>query len=640
MSVHGPRNRTRLTYDVLDRRDLPSLIASQQTLTPPTLTQAEVGQLLSRAAAATASDDAIIAVVDRNGTILGVRVEGNVNAAFQTPGALQDFAIDGAVAEARTGAMFANDTAPLTSRTIQEISQSTITQREVEANPNLAAVPVTSPLSGPGLVAPIGTGGHFPPGVEDAPQVDLFGIQQTNRDSFTANGVGFATRFDANLVPGVNLPPPLSYGQSVLTPGTGAGDQGDPATAGQFQSRGIGTLPGGIPLYQFGTLVGGIGVFFPGTTGYADAENSILGSNYNPALPDLSLEAEFIAVAASGGSKQAGVTVGTLGGIPALTGFDIPFPRIDLGGVTLDTIGPGGIAGPQNLLKYATTHLNIGGGNPNSGVNVPVNSALATLLPGQQEPTGWIVAPANSAFAGGLTAAQVTQIIDQGIATANSTRAQIRTPDDNTARMVFAVADENGNLLGLYIMPDATTFSIDVAVAKARNDAYYDSSQLVPQDQLPGVPIGTSFTSRTFRYLAAPRYPISLQGAPPGFFSSLNDPNISNTTALQTGPALPPAAYNSLLLFTSFNPNANFHDPNNPQFQNGVVYFPGSSGVYVSGGLVGGFGVSGDGVDQDDFVTSGGIVGFDAPSALKADNVVFRNVRLPYRKDPRNPLQI
>ena len=569
MFVRARRNRPKLAFDTLDRRDQPSLIASQQVLTPPTLTAAEVGQLLDRAAVATQSNDAIIAVVDRNGTILGVRVEGGVNAALLANPATKDFAIDGAVAEARTGAMFANDTAPLTSRTIQEISQSTITQREVESDPNLAAVAGTSPLSGPGFVAPIGTGGHFPPGVQDAPQVDLFGIEHTNRDSLVANGVGLTTRFDANLAPGVNLPAPLSYGQSLLTPA----QQQTPGVGDQFQSRGIGTLPGGIPLYQYGTLVGGIGVFFPGTTGYADAENSILGANYNPALPDRSLEAEFIAVAAAGGSKAAGVVVGTLGGIPALPGFDIPFPRIDLGGVTLDTIGPGGIAGPQNLLKYAQANFNIGGG-ANTGANQPVNSAAVTLLPGKQVASGWLVAPQNSAFAGGLTAAQVTQIIDQGIATANATRAQIRTPQNNTARMVFAVADENGNILGLYRMPDATVFSIDVAVSKARNDAYYDSAQLVPQDQLPGVPVGTSFSNRTFRYLAAPRYPISVEGAPPGFFSSLNDPNISQQNGLQTGPALPPSAYNSALLHDSFFPNSNFHDPNNPQFQSGVVYFP------------------------------------------------------------------
>jgi uncharacterized protein GlcG (DUF336 family) len=37
-----------------------------------------VGQLLRRAAAASASRDAIIAVVDRGGNVLGVRVEDGV----------------------------------------------------------------------------------------------------------------------------------------------------------------------------------------------------------------------------------------------------------------------------------------------------------------------------------------------------------------------------------------------------------------------------------------------------------------------------------------------------------------------------------------------------------------------------------
>src|SRR5262249_41818449 len=48
----------------------------------PTLTPGEVQQLLRRAAAASASDDAIIAVVDRMGDILGVRVEAGVSPAI------------------------------------------------------------------------------------------------------------------------------------------------------------------------------------------------------------------------------------------------------------------------------------------------------------------------------------------------------------------------------------------------------------------------------------------------------------------------------------------------------------------------------------------------------------------------------
>ena len=57
--------------------------------------------------------------------------------------------------------------------------------------------------------------------------------------------------------------------------------------------------------------------------------------------------------------------------------------------------------------------------------------------------------------------------------------------------MVFAVTDRTGEVLGLYRMPDATVFSIDVAVAKARNVAYYaDPTQLKPVDQVPGIAAG------------------------------------------------------------------------------------------------------------------------------------------------------
>jgi uncharacterized protein GlcG (DUF336 family) len=53
--------------------------------------------------------------------------------------------------------------------------------------------------------------------------------------------------------------------------------------------------------------------------------------------------------------------------------------------------------------------------------------------------------------------------------------------------------------------------------------------------------------------------------------------------------------------------------------------------------LVGGLGISGDGVDQDDFVAAGGSAGFEAPAAIRADQVVVKGVRLPYLKFPSNP---
>ena len=73
------------------------------------------------------------------------------------------------------------------------------------------------------------------------------------------------------------------------------------------------------------------------------------------------------------------------------------------------------------------------------------------------------------------------------------------------------------------------------------------------------------------------------------------------------------------------------------------MFFPGSSAGYKDLGtgtkqIVGGFGVSGDGVDQDDVVTFSGSKGYRTPPTIpRADQVFFRGVRLPYQKFNRNP---
>jgi hypothetical protein len=53
---------------------------------------------------------------------------------------------------------------------------------------------------------------------------------------------------------------------------------------------------------------------------------------------------------------------------------------------------------------------------------------------------------------------------------------------------------------------------------------------------------------------------------------------------------------------------------------------------------VGGLGISGDGVEQDDFVTALAAAGFEAPESIRADRVIDQGVRLPYLKFPRNPI--
>jgi Haem-degrading len=101
--------------------------------------------------------------------------------------------------------------------------------------------------------------------------------------------------------------------------------------------------------------------------------------------------------------------------------------------------------------------------------------------------------------------------------------------------------------------------------------------------------------------------------------------------------------------FDAFHASRNFRDPGdvlvpepgvntNPLAnQNGIVFFPGSTPLYKTQSLVGGFGISGDGVDQDDVVTFAGQQGFNAPQHLRADMLFYRGVRLPFQKFNRNP---
>lgn len=668
------------------------------------LKPAEVNALLQRATAADPFNNAIIAVVDRGGRVLGVRVENGVSPLITNDPRKLVFAVDGALAEARTGAFFASDQAPLTSRTIQNLSESTVTQREAQSDPSITDP--NSPARGPGVVAAVGIKGHFPSGIPFTPQVDLFQIELTNRDSIrhpfanglvksTANDVTLPNRFNvdpanipANIAAaGTQLTPPESYGLvSGLEP--------------DAQPRGIGTLPGGIPVLRKAIVrgkttsidVGGIGVFYPGTTGFATEENSALNDNslYNPRRPDLSAAAEIVAAAAVNGSStrspvgSESLRFGPLGGVGPVAGLDLqPFGRIDLVGITLDVLGQMGNQGPTNVLKLART-LGVGkiSKGPNAGVNLPISNDIGntifgtttaplnpavypnytTIVTNQADaqlnanqsvvaatntrggrivPDGWLVTP----HAGdGLTADDVVNIVAQGLVRANSTRAAIRLPINRHVRMVYSVSDKEGNLLGVYRQPDATYFSIDVATAKSRNVAYYANAGLLqPVDRLATVPAGTALTNRTFRYLAEPRFPEGIDGFPPGPFSILTDGGSNPLTGLNTGTPLAASAFQSVQGYDAFNPQTNFHDKANPLNQSGIVFFPGSVPLYKDLGtgtkvLVGGFGVSGDGVDQDDDVTFSGSLGFRPPGTVpRADQVFVRGIRLPYQKFNRNP---
>lgn len=693
-----------------------AVISARDAAPDGLMTEAEVQTLLDRASRASKSTDAIIVVVDRGGRILGVRVEAGVNAAIQSDPAKLAFAIDGAVAKARTAAFFSNSSTPLTSRTLRFISQSTMTQREIESSPDN----IDPRFRGPGFVSTVGVGGNFPPEVRFAPQVDVLGIERQIRDSkFNAGADGVLgtpddfelnSRFNINLdaVPELAKPYLTSWPESY-----GIASE----TSELSRSRGFGVLPGGVPLFKplasgGVNLVGAIGVFFPGPDGFATHEQSFVpgigqSESQRTNAPKV-LEAEYMALVASAGGGIAGSKAfqrnikDINAKLPALPNFIAINGRIDLVGITLEIFGPTPTRkqrkpGIDQLLTLARKNI---GTAATSGIDVPVarDGVDGVLyLAGEAVPEGWLVAPHDSPVPGGLTAAEVETMILNGIAKAEMTRSAIRLnskflPGPRT-EMVFTVSDTSGNVLGLYRMPDGAIEAFDVAVAKARNTAYYsDPTDLQDIDRVDfnedgsfdtgdSLPLGTAVTGRTFRLLSAPRYPtgaelpkkrIALVPETPiceqsaklcrmiGPFNGLRMPGINPYTAENVGAPLPIDVYasptsRSANLFDAFVPSRNFRDPGDADVvifgtdvlqplanQNGVVFFPGGTPIYRREGdevvFLGGLGVTGDGKDQDDVVTSGGQVGFTPPPEIRADQFFVGGVRLTFQKFNRNPL--
>src|ERR1700674_718283 len=393
------------------------------------------------------------------------------------------------------------------------------------------------------------SGIHFPPGVVNQPPADLYGIENTNRGCTLVNDPAFESKVPPSLALGGG------FGLGILT-----------GKADVMDSNATAVNPGGVPIFYKNVVVGGIGV--------VTASNNLNVAEY---------------AALVGGTTQRGGAGDNFGPTPAAPGV------VFMGGIALPFVNQ--------------TSLPIGF---SAGPAAGTGGYLVTPTNSQgQPPEGDLIAPAPGPL-GGLSAADVKQILDNAEATANATRAAIRLPLGSKARMVIAVADLDGTIIGLRRMQDSTVFSIDVAATKARNMVYFNSAVRTAAD-LGGVPVATAVTNRTISFGAQPLYPPGIDDSNAGPFFNLYTMDLANpcTQGFQGGAA-----------------NSN---------KSGIVFFPGSAGLFRNGALVGGLGVSGDGVDQDDYVTNGGTAGFEAPANIRADQVIDQSVRLPYFKFPRNP---
>lgn len=274
-----------------------------------------------------------------------------------------------------------------------------------------------------------------------------------------------------------------------------------------------------------------------------------------------------------------------------------------------------------------------------------------------------------------LTAAEVRTLVVAALDVANTARAQIRRPPGSQARVTVSIVDTNGVILGLARTRDGPMFGTDVSLQKARTASFFSGAyaaadlQSAPDTMYPqtgevvdigdyvtavraflGMPTALSdgavaFADRSGGNLSRPFFPDGITGTSNGPFSK----PFANWSPFSTGLQLD-LSNNRILEHIFFV--LSLADTDVPQncttigrLPNGIQIFPGSVPIYRDRTLVGGIGVSGDGVDQDDMISflglhrAGNITGtfHNAPADMRADQLTPQGTRLRYVQCPQSP---
>ncbi|THD61350.1 heme-binding protein [Phenylobacterium sp.] len=420
---------------------------------------------------------------------------------------------------------------------------------------------------------------------------------------------------------------------------------------------GLAADPGGFPLYKNGTLVGGVGVMSDGDYGFdPDVSNIDIDDEENVALAatnGFSAPATITAdkVAINGTTlRYSDATTATLKSSPAQAPA---FAALPAGAGTLTAVPgyyPGGtvLAGAvygqetSGVRQASTTEFSVAGGF------VLTDGAGNNRYPPRNGTDSEVGAP--------LTAAEVTAVMEEAFKVMDHARGAIRQPANSVAQMSIAVTDTHGVILGVVRAPDASVFGTDVAVQKARSASFF-SGTFTASDLLgdpstdvqsfvgkvrtffpdPTALTGkTAFSVRALSNLARPEFPDGQQGAPNGPLSRpISQWSIFSTglqSALVASNLVQHVAYLGGTSTTDTAPRCTALPDvvaGQNRLQNGLQIFPGGVPIYRGGQLVGGVGVSGDGVDQDDMVAFLGLsnasarVGIgNAAAAMRADQLV------------------
>jgi uncharacterized protein GlcG (DUF336 family) len=539
------------------------------TATPDPLTAADVQTIISHAVtrAVKVSPNSVIAVVDREGYVLGVWV---VRGGAATPGEIAT-----AVSKAGTAAYLSSNQNAFTSRTAGFIIQQ-----------------------------------HFPPGVSNTAPGPLVGVGLSN---LFISDVNHFKKIDM-----VYCPPP--YPPAVVpSPGT----FGTPIAFTSLDGS-----PGGVPLYKNGLLLGGIGVTGDGTP--QPPIPVMLTPPIFPLPPCIAVPGVAIArdqnpfVYINGSDVDEDVALaGQKGYAPSSS---ITADNVFIGGIRLPYV-----SSSTSVLSTITLQ-----GNydpmfpPQASPGPPPGIVPATFggVPGEiRQPiiSDPLVAPINGQPR--LNAAEVSSIITYAAQRVKITRAAIRLPIGSQMQVFITVvnnpAADNATptVLGTFRTGEATLFSWDVAVQKARTTLFYSRHDFI------GFGLDIAMSTRCVGFLAQRNYPPGIDGKSPGPFFTEQD-KLSGFSG--TEPKV------------TFTATADFSSPPlrngiRLDLPNGITIFPGGFPLYRNGVLIGAIGVSGDGVDQDDIVGASGTHEFLAPNAIRSDQFNFRGTRLPYAKFPRDP---
>lgn len=245
-----------------------------------------------------------------------------------------------------------------------------------------------------------------------------------------------------------------------------------------------------------------------------------------------------------------------------------------------------------------------------------------------------------------LIASEVTQIMRSALDVANRARAQIRRPLNSQARVTISIVDTDGNILAIARTRDAPIFGTDVSLQKARTATFFSSTDagavLIgtgnadrvaagggPGGALPytssiaqytadvrsffvdnnALANGVAFSDRAGGNLSRPYFPDGVLDGPNGPlskpFTAVGNFAASGSEWSPFNPGLQlDLFYNQIVDHLASGTNtANCTEIGSTRLANGIQIFPGSVPIYRNGILVGGIGVSGDGVDQDDMVS-------------------------------------